>query len=411
METIPFKINYWIKISLINFLIVALAGIVLRYKITFPLPIIEQKHLLHGHSHFAFTGWVSLALMALMVNYLMKSGVIANYKKYHWMLIANLITAYGMLFTFIIEGYAFFSITFSTLSIFVSYFFIYHYWKDINHSRIQTHIAIWFKTTLILWGVSSLGAFTLAFLMANKILIQELYFASIYFFLHFQYNGWFVFACFGLLFSMLGVENNDSLVKISRGTFRLLAITIVPTYFLSVLWVKLPGYLYWIAAISAFLQLIVIRYAYQILSIVWYRYIKSFSPITRWVLTLSCISFCLKLILQSLSVFPYFGNFAFSLRPVVIGYLHLCFLCVISFAILGFFNEQLTIQGKKLNLAGLSIFISGVLLQEFVLMIQAIDIIIQKPLTHAFVILLLSAIVIAIGLAIILFGLKSRQIN
>ncbi len=49
----------WIKICFINLLIVALLGVTLRYKIAFSLPFVDQKHLLHGHSHFAFAGWIT----------------------------------------------------------------------------------------------------------------------------------------------------------------------------------------------------------------------------------------------------------------------------------------------------------------------------------------------------------------
>jgi hypothetical protein len=112
MENYIFKTRRWILIALINFCVVALAGIVMRYKINFPLPFVNQKYLLHAHSHFAFTGWVTLALMALMVDYLQKQNIPINYKKYHYVLLANCVAAYGMFFSFIVEGYAFYSITF-----------------------------------------------------------------------------------------------------------------------------------------------------------------------------------------------------------------------------------------------------------------------------------------------------------
>ena len=125
-------VQRWIKIALFNLLIVASIGVVLRYKIAFSLPFIDQKHLLHGHSHFAFAGWISQAIMVLMVAYLATQKGETVYKRYRWLLYANLITAYGMLITFPIEGYGFYSIIFSTLSIFVSYFFALLYWKDLN---------------------------------------------------------------------------------------------------------------------------------------------------------------------------------------------------------------------------------------------------------------------------------------
>ncbi|MBK8585957.1 MAG: hypothetical protein IPN88_11235 [Bacteroidetes bacterium] len=76
---------------------------------------------MHGHSHFAFAGWITQALMTLMVAYLVSKGQAEAFKKYKTLLIFNLFTAYGMLCSFPIQGYGFFSILFSTLSVFVSY--------------------------------------------------------------------------------------------------------------------------------------------------------------------------------------------------------------------------------------------------------------------------------------------------
>jgi hypothetical protein len=43
--------------------------------------------------------------------------------------------------------------------------------------------------------------------MVTKNIHQNEYLASIYYYLHFQYNGWFFFACMGLLFSMLNLKS------------------------------------------------------------------------------------------------------------------------------------------------------------------------------------------------------------
>ena len=94
----------WLKICLFNLLLVATIGVILRYKIAFSLPFIDQKHLLHGHSHFAFAGWITQALMVLLVAYLAKKKGENTFKKYRFILNANLVTAYAMLIAFPIEG-------------------------------------------------------------------------------------------------------------------------------------------------------------------------------------------------------------------------------------------------------------------------------------------------------------------
>ena len=181
----------WVHISLLNLLIVACLGVILRYKIAFSLPFIDQKFLLNAHSHFAVAGWVSQAIMTFITAYISKYSQHFSLKKYQYLLLANLITAYGMLLSFPFEGYGLISIIFSTLSIFSSYAFAVVVWRDLNKMPVEKISHKWFKASLLFNVISSLGAFGLAYMMANKIIHQNWYLAAIYFFLHFQYNGWF----------------------------------------------------------------------------------------------------------------------------------------------------------------------------------------------------------------------------
>ncbi len=406
MEEYIFKTREWIKIALINFCVAALAGITLRYKINFPLPSVNQKYLLHSHSHFAFTGWVTLVLMALMVYYLQQQNIKTNYKKYHWILLANCITAYGMFFSFIVEGYAFYSITFSTISIFVSYFFIFYYWRDLKKVKDGSYTPVWFKASLIIWAVSSLGAFTLAFLMANKIMVQDYYFAAIYFFLHFQYNGWFLFVCMGLLFSWLYKTGFPSSAEIGKKLFMVMAITLAPTYFLSILWLKLPYAIHLIADVAGILQLFVLVYFIKLLILVKKNTSAKITRITRALWIMASIAFILKVILQMLSIIPFLSSYAFGFRPIVIGYLHLSFLGIISFFILGFINQILSESYKQLSKAGVALFVSGVLFQEVILMVQGLEAIGSAPLPYANLILFFAAIIMGAGLLWITLSLR-----
>ncbi len=197
------ELKFWLQVALVNLLILAFIGTVLRYKIAYYLPFVDQKHLLQGHSHFAFGGWVTQALMALMVEYLRSNGLEHAFKKYFLLLFANLFTAYGMLVAFPIEGYGVLSIIFSTLSIFVAYVFAFVFWKDLNRITNNNTSKLWFKSAVIFNAISSIGAFSLAFMMANKIVHEKWYLSAVYFFLHFQYNGWFFFAIMGLFIAKL----------------------------------------------------------------------------------------------------------------------------------------------------------------------------------------------------------------
>src|SRR5450755_456848 len=89
-----------IKFSLISLAAVAFLGCILRYKIAFSLSFINQKYLLHAHSHFAFTGWITQALMACLIGHLSKSSL-TNPLISELLLAAALIMFTGITFTVI----------------------------------------------------------------------------------------------------------------------------------------------------------------------------------------------------------------------------------------------------------------------------------------------------------------------
>src|SRR5215467_570115 len=114
--------NLWITLSLVNLCIVALLGTTLRTKFLFSIPFIDFKNFLSAHSHFAFGGWVTLAVMLLYITNLLTYEQ-QQKKIYQWILWGIEINAVGMAVTFPFQGYALFSIIFSTLFIFFTYAF------------------------------------------------------------------------------------------------------------------------------------------------------------------------------------------------------------------------------------------------------------------------------------------------
>jgi hypothetical protein len=398
MENVLFRTRNWIQIALINFCVVASAGITMRYKINFPLPVVNQKHVLYAHSNFAFMGWVTLVLMVLMVNYLVRHGVNTNYKKYNWIFAFACLTAYGMFVTFIIQTYGYYSISFSMLSILVSYLFIICFWIDLKKVKDQSYAPKWFKAALIIWIISSFGEITLSYLMVNFSTVQDYYFAALYFFLHFQYNGWFLFVCLGLLFSYLFERDFLHSVAINKNLFTIMAITVAPTFLLSILWLKLPRSLHLVANISGILQLLVLFYFIRLFPVVKKNIPRKVTKTTRYLWSMAAFAFILKIVLQTLSIIPFFSNYAFGFRPIVIGYLHLSFLGIISFFILGYINQIFAQQKRLVSKTGVIVFVFGVLLQEITLMLQGLEVLNFEPLPYANIVLFYSAIIIGTGL-------------
>ena len=246
------NVKFWLKFSLLNLCIVGLLGVLMRYKIGFEFPYFNQKNLQHSHSHFAFSGWVSHTLMTLMVYYLQTKIIGFSGNKYRKLIIANLICSFGMLIFFILQGYGVISIAFSTASIFVSYAFAYQFNKDLKLINNDFLSKKWFQAALFFNVISSFGTFYLAYMMVSKNVVQDLYLSSIYYYLHFQYNGWFFFGCMGLVFGFLNLKKSEH--PFFETTFKLFTIACIPAYFLSTLWLNLPLWLYIMTIFAAIIQ-------------------------------------------------------------------------------------------------------------------------------------------------------------
>ena len=361
----------WLAFSLFNLMIVAFLGGTLRYKIAFYLPFVDQQNLLHGHSHFAFAGWITQALMTLLVGYLSDKTSKNYFPRYRWLLYFNAATAYGMLFSFPVQGYGFVSIFFSTMSVFASYYFAFIFWKDLNRLPVQQVSDFWFKIALLGNVISSAGPFSLAYMMASHHMLQNWYLASIYFYLHFQYNIWFFFSCMGLLsyrLSAMGVSD-ESQIKISR----FFAVAALPTYFLSLLWWHIPLWLYIVVVLASICQLVGwVQFIFLIK-----EHAKSIKnqivPFSRILFIFFAVALSIKLVLQTGSVIPTVSRLAFGFRPIVIGYLHLVLLGIITLFILTYsftFHQVRINAGTK---RGIIFFVTAIVFNELLLMIQGVS--------------------------------------
>ncbi len=399
----------WLLIAFFNLFLVASIGLVLRYKIAFSLPFIDQKHLLHGHSHFAFSGWVTHVLFVLLVGVLSKNKGNQVYKEYRFLINANLVSAYGMLLSFPIQGYSPISIGFSTLSIVISYSFSLKYWKDLDANRPKLASSLAIKFSLLANFISSFGTFALAFMMLTKNLHQNWYLASVYFFLHFQYNGWFFFAILGLLFSKLEILKGMELPL--KKIVQLFGIACIPAYFLSALWLPIPIWAYTLIVIAALIQVWALVLLIKLI-------IKSkeelkvlFSRESVWLFQLAGLAFAIKIILQLGSTIPSLSKLAFGFRPIVIGYLHLVLLGFITIFLIAYCLSQYFIVNNKQLIIGIRIFVIGILINELLLMTQGIAALNYWGIPLIDISLLLAAVMLFSGIGYINLCLKKNCIR
>ena len=360
------KKDVFIKFGLINLAIVAFIGTLMRYKIGFEFPYFSQKHLLHGHSHFAFSGWVSHMLFTFLILFL--GNQIQNSKLFNKLIVANLFCAFGMLIAFIIQGYGSISITFSSLSIFIGYIFAYYYYKELKERRDHpSHL--WFKAALFFNILSSLGTFYLAYMMVTKNLEQHAYLASVYFYLHFQYSGWFFFAIVGLIISKFSVLPG---FVYKPSLFYLFFISCLPAYFLSILWADLPWQLYLLPIFAVVLQLLGLFGLLKMIKTHWQHIRQHWAITVQWLLGMALVALIIKLLLQTGSVIPEISKLAFGFRSIVIAYLHLVLLGFITLFLLGYMKLEGHIVSNTKTIWALIIFTICVFANELVLTLQGV---------------------------------------
>ena len=397
------------KAAFVNLLIVSFLGVALRYKIAFPLPFVDQKFLLHAHSHFAFTGWLSQILMACIADIIVSSRNNAAVNKYNWLLRINLVSAYGMLASFPLQGYGIVSIAFSTLSIVNAYVFAVTAWRDLTITATKSLSHLWFKAALLFNVISSLGVFSLGYLTSHKINGQDLYLAAVYFFLHFQYNGWFFFAAAGLLMDWLEKEQLLHYNRQGKMIFILFFVAVFPTYLLSALWLPVPQCLYAFIVVGALAQLWASILLVRSLGRINIALSLSINPYVKWLWYLSTLALLIKLILQAASAIPALNTFSYGFRPVVIAYLHLVLLAMLSFFLIGYYittNNYMFTQSLKY---GLLFFIGGVVLNELLLLLQSIDAIMLQNTPAINYLLLGAALVMFTGLLIMNVAIQRKN--
>jgi hypothetical protein len=400
------SLRFWLRIAFINLLVVVFIGVVLRYKIAFSFPFIDQKNLLHGHSHFAFTGWITQALMALLAARLNPGEPGKILKKYRWLLFANLFTAYGMLVSFPLQGYGAWSISFSTLSILTAYAFAFFFWKDLDAQQVKSCSHRWYKAALLFNIISSAGTFFLAYMMATKNIHQHWYLASVYFFLHFQYNGWFFFAGMGLLIGSIEKLVADK-TKFNL-IFRFFVLACVPAYFLSALWLPTPAFVYWLVVLAAAAQLAGWGLLVQVLHKNKAAVKGAVTATGNRVLLLAGAALSIKLLLQMGSVIPSLSHLAFGFRPIVIGYLHLVLLGVITMFLLGYTAAFSLLAVNKNARAGISIFVAGIIINECLLMTQGVAALSYTGIPFINEMLLVAALIMLGGMVLFVAAFKKK---
>ncbi|GAA4442575.1 hypothetical protein GCM10023188_42430 [Pontibacter saemangeumensis] len=366
----------WLLVALGNLVVVAFLGLLLRWMFVAPVSGLNYKYLLHGHSHVALLGWLYTAVfVALLAAYL--PSAYQEKRTYTWQFWLSQGAVLGMLLSFPVQGYGLFSIFFSTAHLLLSYWFIYQFLKDARSAGVSNGkhgLSLRFvKAALFFLALSSLGPWAMGPIMATGHSGSEIYFNAIYFYLHFQYNGWFTFAVLGLLFWLLEHHHISFNRIYGRLFFRLMCWACLPAYLLSVLWTKPAAVIYAVSGVAALVQVVALGLLLAVLWPVRQQLLNLFSGWSRGVFMLATLAFVLKTLMQFSTAIPYMADLAYKLRFFIIGYLHLVLIGFVSFFLFAFFVQLgwLSFRGS-LSRWGIGVFIAAFVASEALLFLQGI---------------------------------------
>lgn len=365
-ETAAHYFSRYGRLLLVNFIIVAILGCIMRYKIGFDFPYLDQKYLQHAHSHFAFASWISLALYLIILHSMQAQSKWTAWL--HKLIFAQYLMGFGMLISFAAGGYNWLSITFSTATVIISYIILYLYIQHRKETQNEQPWTKWFLWALIWQALSSAGTFVLAYMMASHRIDQHSYLASVYFFLHFQYNGWFLF---GIIGGALYFLKQNFQVWIADGLpFNLLKWSVLPAYGLSVLWMDLPWVVYILVVGFVILQTVGITILLFRLYSVKDKVVPNILPLIKWGSLFAGSAYGIKFLLQLFSVIPAMSKLAFGFRPIVIAYLHLVLLAASSTTLILLLTGLGVFKYNRNFAKGFYLLLFGIFCNEAILALQ-----------------------------------------
>ncbi len=381
----------WRYIILLNLALVALVGVLMRYKIVAPLPELAQHNLMHGHSFFAFGAWASMAIFYQIITYFKLTIPYIN-RWFTWYYFGLLVC----LIALVLFGYSpisLLSIVHAEIPLFALVFLLF---KSIANIQLLPKIAL--KAGLIYLIVAQLGFLFLSYRMVYPVGGQQIYLSTLYFYLHFSYNGWFFFGIFSLVLGLIDRKNEGT--KKEKSVLRaiwVMAISAAPAYLLSLLWLKIGLIYRIIAGLSAFLQL----FAFLFIALSIFKTIKKniHLKVTKVLWLFSLMALSIKLLLQTFSVFPLFETIAFAHRAIIIGYIHLVLLGFVTLFLIGNFIQikHWVVTTTKARIA-LGIVVVGILLNELFLFLQGLSALTLKSFSAANFYLFCIALSILIGI-------------
>lgn len=391
------------NLSLFFFLISGLYGFLMRWQRIADILSYNYIDVLQAHSHVTFLGWGFLAAITLITAaYLSDIEQVNKLLTYSfWVMSVSII---GMLLSFPLQGYKFFSIGFLTLFLLASYVYLYELYINIRKSKEQSIKFI--KAGIFYYFLSSLGIWGLS-IITVKIGRGDLYQNVINFYTHFLYNGFFVLSLFGLLFTFIERQKRLISEKSIRVFYYLTTIAVIPAFALSLLWRDVPNYIVLFGFIGAIIQLVSLAYLWRISVQILRKEILSIYYV-RFLFISIIVAYMLKIMMQFVSAFPTITKIALQYKPYfVIGYIHLFTLAFMSLFLIVLYELLLK---RTISRWGMILFVLGIISSELILFSQGLLVYTkQKTINNFNEILLIASGLMVLGLMLIFVNIFIKK--
>ncbi|WP_313799755.1 hypothetical protein [Cytobacillus sp.] len=361
----------FVHFTFIFFTLTALSGVWMRFSPFNPTTSIPYINVLHGHSHLAILGWAFLGAYIIFLSVYWRTIRQRNQAIALTMML--FLTSLLMFAAFLYQGYGIISIVMSSIHIFVEYWaavFI------IRQLKIQNEVPksglLFIKASLVSLVISSFGPFSLGYISANGMKDSIFFDVAIYFYLHFQYNGWLYLFLVGMFIIL--VHSKGILIRstfISYG-FWIYIISLFPSYFSSILWVDLGVLSMSLAAFGVIGQWIGVVFTLLAFKAIWKELASHVSKFTITCLYITFLLLFFKSTMELGLLSPTLANVIYDTRSIVVGYLHFTLLGFVSIFIVAQYQMMNIITSKCLSVLGFAIFIAGFILNEMLLFGQGL---------------------------------------
>lgn len=403
----------FLHFAIFLFVITGLSGVFMRYTPFLNSLLIKYEYVLHAHSHIAILGWAFLGVFVIFLSLFWKN---IKEKKHAIILTSTIfVVSFIMFISFLYEGYATYSIIMSTLHIFVEYWAIYFIYRQVKSQDDLPKISKYFiYGSLLTLVLSTIGPFLLGYLGATG-LKESVYFEmAIYFYLHFQYNGWLSLFLIGLFIIILHKRNIGLPTKLLTYGFWIYFIALFPWFLSSISWINIGIYGEILAVSGSIGQCVGIIIVLVAIGKMRGLIKQTFSKVTMISLAFTFLLLLFKSVMELGLISPTLSSLVFDTRPVVIGYLHLTLLGFVSLFILSQYQMiHLINTNKNPFVVGLIIFLVGFIMNELLLFVMGLITWTESSfMSYYYEGLLVSSVLISIGIILIWISLcRTKEIS